>query len=154
MGVLNSFGNNPSQQSEDRLSSLCENLEGAAQGQALLAFADYNSTLADMRGRSGGNADKLPPQFTAEQKQYLIQERDGQDAASLEKMMEKFIAANGKQPGVVRVASQVASKLFVMQNLSVGKEAPEIAAADLDGVEFKLSDYRGKIVFLDFWGDW
>ena len=25
---------------------------------------------------------------------------------------------------------------------------------DLDGVEFKLSDYRGKVVFLDFWGDW
>ena len=25
---------------------------------------------------------------------------------------------------------------------------------DLAGVEFKLSDYRGKVVFLDFWGHW
>ena len=24
----------------------------------------------------------------------------------------------------------------------------------LDGVAFKLSDYKGKVVFLDFWGDW
>ena len=37
---------------------------------------------------------------------------------------------------------------------SVGAQAPEIAAEDLDGVAFKLSDYRGKVVLLDFWGDW
>jgi hypothetical protein len=32
--------------------------------------------------------------------------------------------------------------------------APEIAGEDLDGVPFRLSDYRGKVVLLDFWGDW
>ena len=32
--------------------------------------------------------------------------------------------------------------------------APEIEAPDLDGVKFKLSDYRGKVVLLDFWGYW
>ena len=32
--------------------------------------------------------------------------------------------------------------------------APEIEGNDLDGVAFKLSDYRGKVVVLDFWGDW
>jgi hypothetical protein len=38
--------------------------------------------------------------------------------------------------------------------LAVGQPAPEIAGEDLDGVAFKLSDYRGKVVMLDFWGDW
>ena len=38
--------------------------------------------------------------------------------------------------------------------VGVGKLAPEIKGKDLDGVEFKLSDYRGKVVMLDFWGDW
>jgi predicted Zn finger-like uncharacterized protein len=38
--------------------------------------------------------------------------------------------------------------------LNVGNEAPEIEAEDLDGETFKLSDYRGKVVLLDFWGDW
>jgi len=37
---------------------------------------------------------------------------------------------------------------------SIGAQAPEIAAKDLDGVAFQLSDYRGKVVLLDFWGDW
>ena len=25
---------------------------------------------------------------------------------------------------------------------------------DLDGAKFALSEYRGKVVLLDFWGDW
>ena len=38
--------------------------------------------------------------------------------------------------------------------LEVGNQAPEITGEDIDGVAFKLSDYRGKVVMLDFWGDW
>lgn len=36
----------------------------------------------------------------------------------------------------------------------IGKVAPEISGHDLDGVPFKLSDYRGKVVALYFSGDW
>jgi cytochrome oxidase Cu insertion factor (SCO1/SenC/PrrC family) len=36
----------------------------------------------------------------------------------------------------------------------VGDVAPEIEGEDIDGVPFKLSDYRGQVVVLDFWGDW
>jgi thiol-disulfide isomerase/thioredoxin len=32
--------------------------------------------------------------------------------------------------------------------------APEIEGEDLEGRKFKLSDYRGKVVVLDFWADW
>ncbi len=38
--------------------------------------------------------------------------------------------------------------------MEVGQLAPEIEGKDLDGVPFKLSDYRGKVVMLDFYGDW
>lgn len=37
---------------------------------------------------------------------------------------------------------------------TIGEEAPEIEGVDLEGVAFKLSDYRGKVVMLDFYGDW
>jgi cytochrome oxidase Cu insertion factor (SCO1/SenC/PrrC family) len=33
----------------------------------------------------------------------------------------------------------------------VGSAAPEIQGIDADGVAFKLSDYRGKVVLVDFW---
>jgi|GEM_PF-1167921 cytochrome c biogenesis protein CcmG/thiol:disulfide interchange protein DsbE len=35
-----------------------------------------------------------------------------------------------------------------------GKTAPEIAGIDADGAKFHLSDYRGKVVLLDFWASW
>jgi hypothetical protein len=44
--------------------------------------------------------------------------------------------------------------LFEMHNLAIGKTAPDIAGEDIDGKKFKLSDYRGKVVLLDFWGNW
>jgi hypothetical protein len=36
----------------------------------------------------------------------------------------------------------------------IGKPAPEIEWEDIDGKPFKLSDYKGKVVLLDFWGNW
>lgn len=41
-----------------------------------------------------------------------------------------------------------------MQNLRIGKAAADIEGEDVEGVKFKLSDYRGKVVLLDFWGHW
>lgn len=52
------------------------------------------------------------------------------------------------------IADRAKNSLFEIQHLSIGKVAPDIAAADLDGVDFKLTDYRGKVVLLDFWGNW
>jgi len=52
------------------------------------------------------------------------------------------------------VGDQAAGELFVIRNLSIGKTAPDIVGDDLDGKPFKLSDYRGKVVVLDFWGNW
>lgn len=39
-------------------------------------------------------------------------------------------------------------------DLAVGKPAPEIEGIDHNGNPMKLSDFRGRVVLLDFWGDW
>lgn len=38
--------------------------------------------------------------------------------------------------------------------LQVGVEARDFEAKTVDGDSFRLSDYRGKVVVLDFWGFW
>lgn len=43
---------------------------------------------------------------------------------------------------------------FIIENLYLGQIAPEFSQSDTSGVKMKLSDFRGKYVFLDFWGSW
>src|SRR5262249_227888 len=56
-----------------------------------------------------------------------------------------------KLPDDDTIAELAKGELFGIRNLSVGKEAPDIDGEDEDGKRFKLSDYRGKVVLLDFW---
>ena len=51
-------------------------------------------------------------------------------------------------------SAQAQGKRHSPADLAIGKVAPEISGVDVDGRKFKLSDYRGKVVVLDFWGDW
>lgn len=39
-------------------------------------------------------------------------------------------------------------------DIQVGKTAPEIKGASADGKPMKLSDYAGRVVVVDFFGDW
>ena len=39
-------------------------------------------------------------------------------------------------------------------DLEIGMQAPEIVGVTADGEEIRLSDFRGRVVVLDFWGDW
>ena len=44
--------------------------------------------------------------------------------------------------------------IFELEHLNEGQVAPDIIGEDFDGIEFRLSDYRGKVILLDFWGQW
>jgi AhpC/TSA family len=66
-----------------------------------------------------------------------------------EQAAEKF--AGEKLPDGDTVSERAKAELFAIRNLSVSREAPDIEGEDQDGKRFKLSDYRGKVVLLDFW---
>ena len=51
------------------------------------------------------------------------------------------------------VGERAKSELYAIRHLSVGRVAPEIEGKDQDGRQFKLSDYRGKVVLLYFWSE-
>jgi thiol-disulfide isomerase/thioredoxin len=52
------------------------------------------------------------------------------------------------------LGQEAADRLDVMLNLAVGRTAPEIDGTDMDGKPLRLSDYRGKVVVVVFWGTW
>jgi cytochrome oxidase Cu insertion factor (SCO1/SenC/PrrC family) len=56
-------------------------------------------------------------------------------------------------------AALLAGFIWVLSSSSssgewVGKPAPPTQGTDADGAAFRLSDSLGKVVMLDFWGNW
>jgi hypothetical protein len=51
-------------------------------------------------------------------------------------------------------AEVAATFVFALENLVVGKPCPDFGAVDAEGAGFKLNDYKGKVVLVDFWGFW
>ncbi|MBI1916192.1 MAG: redoxin domain-containing protein [Planctomycetes bacterium] len=91
-------------------------------------------------------------------KAYL-EELERQDRAKAikeaEALFEQAVASYGdvKVPEGGTVGAKAKAELFEIRHLSVGKEALDIEAQDQDGKRFKLRDYRGKVVLLDFWSE-
>jgi len=53
-----------------------------------------------------------------------------------------------------KLGAMAEGPLFELNHLQIGMVAPNIEGTDVDGEQFDLDDYRGKVVVLDFWGDW
>jgi len=96
-------------------------------------------------------------------KRWLGQDRAGTlsraDPATLEADATATFDRVVREYGDVRyrtgtLGDRAQAELRELRDLTVGKAAPEISGEDLDGVAFRLSDYRGKVVLLDFWGNW
>ena len=82
---------------------------------------------------------------------------DEATASQVRTESEKLLRRASDQFGDVKLAvggtvgDKAQLELDDILHLAVGKVAPEIEGQDQDGNKFKLSDYRGKVVLLDFW---
>lgn len=80
------------------------------------------------------------------------EERQKAGRAALERLQRDFAGVKDKRG--LEFAKVAAGTLFEYDNLRIGRVAPDFEAVDENGVKFKLSDYRGKVVVIDFWGYW
>ena len=136
----------PSKQSIDHMKCLVEKSpHREVQGNALLALADYQIRLQRYKERGTQYLDEDTKAFL-ESFEY-----DEKDVIELYGRVAKEFADLGE--GRRSLKTRAESAIFELQYLSIGKVAPDIEGEDLDGVAFKLSDYRGKVVMIDFWGD-
>ncbi len=79
-------------------------------------------------------------------------ERVAEGRALLEKVQKNYAGITSSRDE--EYAAVAAGQLFELDNLQVGKTPPDFEVTDENGVKFKLSDYRGKVVVIDFWGNW
>lgn len=71
--------------------------------------------------------------------------------ALLEQIVDDY--ADIEHPSWKRTLGELAgNEVFERRHLVVGKTAPAIEGVDMEGRPLKLTDYRGKVVLLDFWG--
>jgi len=133
------------------------NEHAAARASATYTLALHLAAEADqVRQLRAASEEVLTRQasFFGEDKLNALMDKDpdlvAQEAEQLLcKVIEDYAAvADG------RYAKDAEGDLFALRNLALGKRAPEIEGKDLDGIPFKLSDYRGRVVVLDFWGHW
>lgn len=111
-------------------------------------YADYMKTNPEV-------AKQIERSFGKEYGEYLTKLDDDQAAKELETLYERM--ANDfadVSAGRGTMGETAERELYELRHLAIGKVAPEIEGEDIDGVEFKLSDYRGKVVVIDFWGNW
>jgi hypothetical protein len=77
----------------------------------------------------------------------------GEIDADLQLLIDEYgdIPMGGSTYGAVAYAHLTAHS---EEELAIGQPAPEIIGTDVDGNEMRLSQFLGKVVVLDFWGDW
>ncbi len=80
------------------------------------------------------------------------EERKKSGLEALERLQKDFADVKGSRGQVY--AAQAEGTLFERNHLQIGMVAPDFEVTDENGVKFKLSDYRGKVVVIDFWGYW
>jgi len=84
---------------------------------------------------------------------------DAKAAETMHQESERLLEKAADKYGDVKTAfdgtvgKKARSELYDLRYLSVGKAAPEVTGTDQDGKPLKLSDYKGKVVLLDFWSE-
>jgi hypothetical protein len=123
---------------------------------ALAHFLNSRSLRLDLVRNQPALATEFADLYGKEYLEGLLRQDGARATGEAEALLERATRDYGdvKLPDGESVAEKAKPELFGIRYLTVGKVAPEIEGADQDGVRFKLSDYRGKVVLLDFWSEY
>jgi hypothetical protein len=129
-------------------------------GRALYARAQQKKSLAEyaaaLKGADPEHLKDLEESLGSDQASRLRSLDPAQNEKEIEEMLvrvkEKFGDVEAGFGGTL--GDRAEGDLFEIRNLAIGKVVPEIEGEDIEGKPLKLSDYRGKVVVIDFWGNW
>jgi aminopeptidase N len=119
---------------------------------ATLGLVGLIEKLADL---SDSDIERYSKRIGEKFEAYAEKYSDGKADEEINRLLQLCVDEYSDVKGRGRqTIGELAAMQLQAMNLKVGRVAPDIIGEDLDGVSFKLSDYRGKVVMLDFWGDW
>jgi hypothetical protein len=134
----------------DKIGGLCESLiysNDPASGELLRKIMEKNPSK-DVQGRAC--------LALAMQLHRKMGSGGKEDPSKVEAMLERAAGEYGKvkHPYYGTVGDKAKGELYELRFLAIGKEVPDVKGTDQDGKKFNLRDYKGKVVLLDFWGNW
>jgi hypothetical protein len=160
--VAGALGYSRSPKAEEFLKTLEEKSpHREVKGRALYARAEQKQNLARTAGYIREAKD--PEVVKGMESEFSKDELDrlrALDSAAIEKEIEDLFVKVKDTYGDVEAAyggtlgDRAEGDLFEIRHLAIGKVAPEIEGEAIDGTPLKLSDYKGKVVVIDFWGHW
>ncbi|NTW23071.1 MAG: AhpC/TSA family protein [Lentimicrobium sp.] len=68
--------------------------------------------------------------------------------------LESQMAGFGGKVKESSYANMLAERIAVLQNVEIGKTAPDFTMNDLNGNPLSLSQLKGKVILVDFWASW
>ncbi len=125
--------------------------------QACCSLADFLERKVTLRSKLAAQPE-LKPRFEQfygrDFTRLLISLKPAATARETEQLYTRVVKDFADVSRGKTIGGRAVRALFRIQHLSVGRPAPEISGQDIDGKSFRLSDYRGKVVLVDFWGHW
>ena len=123
---------------------------GSARAEALLRRVRDGATIPAVKVAASFELGQLlmDPAYSNVNGQHVSTPRSDTAPA------RALLAEVAEQRENLDYARRATGFLFELDHLQVGMQAPDFEATDQEGQKFKLSDYRGKVVLLDFWGFW
>lgn len=124
----------------------------------LAKIADYRYSLGKAdQAAVFARVESVTPHDSVKAAILLARAKTDKSAENKKALFEELAQRYGHLPWRTSTYATIAHASLnphSAEDLAMGQVAPEIRGKDIHGVEFKLSDYRGKVVLLDFWGDW
>lgn len=140
---------------EERLATACLQL-------CIRGVNELESTMRilekDKRRRIQGIACLVRGQILKRRADALA-DKDAKAAAKLRDESDSTLSRAAEKYGDVNITGIIVGdkakhEQFELRHLSIGTEAPDIVGEDQDGKQLKLSDYKGKVILLDFWSQY
>ncbi|OFY56643.1 MAG: hypothetical protein A2X22_12170 [Bacteroidetes bacterium GWF2_49_14] len=80
----------------------------------------------------------------------LGQQIDGNSTKGIDAQLAEYYALAKNQEQVAEIKKKASDWAAIMP----GMPAPDMKVVDMQGVEYTLSQFKGKYIFIDFWATW